>query len=81
MKVKRKIFFSKVILVLSYILNFRFRGYEFIGKGYDNFVFSFFFSFESFLCFFENFVFFCNFINLIKNMFFLILILFIKEKF
>lgn len=43
MKVKRKIFFNKVILVLSYILNFRFRGYELIGKGYDNFVFSFFY--------------------------------------
>lgn len=81
MKVKRKIFSNKATLALPYTLNLRPRGHEFIGKGHDNSAFSFFSPSESFLCFFfENLAFFCNSINLIKNMLFSILILSIKEK-
>lgn len=80
MKVKRKIFSNKATLALPYTLNLRPRGHEFIGKGHDNSAFSFFPPSESFLCFFWKFGFFCNSINLIKNMLFSILKLSIKEK-
>lgn len=80
MKVKRKIFSNKATLALPYTLNLGPRGHEFIGKGHNNSAFSFFPPSESWFFFLENLAFFCNSINLIKNMLFSILILSIKEK-